>query len=269
VTNGVWSGYVLTPLQSRQFTSVSANWVEPAATCTKAEPSAWTLFWVGLDGWSSFDGQTVEQGGTSAQCVGDTKHPGHPVYQVWWEMYPANDVTTAFYITPGDQISASVVYSSVADTYTVTVTDSTSGQTLVVVCSTNAAAVDPNTYTVTVDGISSGLTSFTTSSNTSAVLCGYGNPCQNGSAEWVVEAPGGNPEPNGNGTLYPLAHFRPVTFSGANATDSAGDSGPIIDSSAWTTTAVDLTNFGNTHLASVTPLRKQATQFRDVWVSTG
>jgi hypothetical protein len=86
-------------------------------------------------------------------------------------------------------------------------------------------------------------------------------PCQNTSAEWVVEAPGDNGAP---GTLYPLAHFRPVTFTQATATDSQGDEGGIIDSS-WTDNAIDLTNTVGNYLARVGRLRKAGTQFRDVW----
>jgi hypothetical protein len=242
---------------------VSANWIQPTVLCQpKTRPNTWALFWVGIDGWSSFDGQTVEQGGSQAQCIGNSMHP---VYSVWWEMYPTNEISTGFPIAAGDEISSQVVYSSAADTYTVTVDDMTSGQTMVVVCSTLAAAINPNTYTVTVDGVTTGPTSFTTPQSTGAVLCGYGSPCENASAEWVVEAPGGDPDPDGNGTLYPLAHFRPVTFKSANAQDSAGHSGPIIDTSVWSTTAVDLTSTSDTHLASVLQLKDKDTEFRDVW----
>jgi hypothetical protein len=260
-TNDVWSGYVLTPLQDRQFTSVSASWTQPKAVCTpKTRPNTWALFWVGLDGWASFEGQTVEQGGSYAECLGAR----NPTYEVWWEMYPTNEITPAFQISAGDQIKASVVFSSVADTYTVTVLDTTSGQSVVVVCTTNAAAVNANTYTITLDGVTTGPTSFASEGDQSAVLCGYGNPCPNASAEWVVEAPGGDPS-GANGDLYPLTHYRPIVFTSARAGDSAGDTGPILDS-AWATEAVDLTSMGGLHLASVTGLKKGYSEFRDIWI---
>jgi hypothetical protein len=246
--NDVWSGYVVTPGPGDPFSAVSASWVQPAARCPEA--NAWALFWVGLDGWNGAD--TVEQGGTSAECVA-----GNPVsYQAWWEMYPTNSVMLTFPIAVGDHVSASVVYSATDSTYTISVNDATSGQSLVAVSATPAAAVNPNTYTVTVDGVTTGPTSYAPEA-----VCSPAMPCQNTSAEWVVEAPGGNGSPT---ALYPLAHFRPVVFSQATVTDGQGDEGSIIDSD-WNDTAVDLMNTQGTYLASVARLRKAGAQFRDVW----
>jgi hypothetical protein len=253
LTNLAWSGYVATPV-SHDFASVSATWVEPSITCT-ANSDAWVLFWVGLDGWSpSVSGTTVEQGGTSAQCVN-----GVPQYEAWWEMYPDNEVQTEVPIAVGDVMSSSVVYSATADTYTVTVDDITTGQSLVVVCSTAAASTDPNTYTVKIDGgPTTGPTPFLSQNQTPETLCSPIDPCQNSSAEWVVEAPG-----NSTGSLYPLARFSPVVFKQAQTTDTAGDWGPISDP-LWQHTAVDLTNSAGTYMASVTALKKQGSHFRDV-----
>jgi hypothetical protein len=249
-SNDVWSGYVVTPGPGAPFSSVSASWVQTAATCPKS--NAWVLFWVGLDGWSTGDSSTVEQGGTFAECSA-----GSPVsYQAWWEMFPTNTVTPSFPIAVGDHVNASVVYSATDSTYTITVNDVTSGQSLVAVSATPGAAVNPNTYTVTLDGVTTGPTSYAP-----ATVCSPETPCQNTSAEWVVEAPGGNGTPT---TLYPLAHFRPVTFTQASATDARGDMGGIIDSE-WNDTAVDLMNSQGYYLASVARLRKAGTQFRDLW----
>ncbi|HXQ44496.1 MAG TPA: G1 family glutamic endopeptidase [Acidimicrobiales bacterium] len=254
--NYLWSGYVDTSLAGGQFTSVSANWIQTKATCGQANRGAWALFWVGLDGSRSV---TVEQGGTEAQCVN-----GKPRYSAWWEMYPTNLVQTSFPIAVGDHISASVVYSSASDTYTVTVQDTTSGQSLVVVCWTNASAVNPNMYTVTLDGgPPSGPTAFPVTQTQSGILCSPSNPCQNASAEWVVEAPGD--DPSNPGGLYPLAHYLPVTFQSANAVDVSGDSGSISDP-AWEHTGYDLTTTSDVHLADVSALKSDGTQFRDVRV---
>jgi hypothetical protein len=118
-TSRNWGGYI-TYLSSEltDFDSVQATWVQPVVTCPK--PRAWTVFWVGLDGWWN---DTVEQGGTSAECVG-----GVPEYESWWEMYPTNAITTVFAISPGDRISASVTYMTSTSTFVIAVSDLTSGQ---------------------------------------------------------------------------------------------------------------------------------------------
>ena len=246
-TNNVWSGYVLSPESGHQFTTVSASWVQTAVTCPKS--NAWALFWTGIDGWSQIGNATVEQGGSSAQCTGT----GPPDYEAWWEMYPTNDVQTVFPISVGDHINAQVVFSSVDDSYTVTVSDVTSGHSFFVVCS-----VPDNSYTITVDGVTTGPTSFAATTS-SAVLCPVSSPCMNSSAEWVVEAPGGN-----NGSLYPLAHFRPLVFKSAFAADNAGDSGPIT-TNGWLFSAIDLATVSGIEEANVMPLKKQGTSFRVVW----
>jgi hypothetical protein len=250
-SNTAWSGYVLTQNSNHPFTTVSGSWVQPAVTCPK--PNAWVLSWVGIDGWSNPEAGgsgTVEQGGTSVQCVS-----GVPQYQAWWEMYPANDVQTSYTVHVGDHMSASVVFSTVDRTYTVTVTDRTTGDSLVVVCS-----VPTNSYTVTVDGVTTGPTSFATPTH-NVTLCGSGSTCLNASAEWIVEAPGGN----GSG-LYPLAHFRPVTFKSAFAQDNAGDQGSIT-APAWRATALDLVNSTGVKKATVTALKKQGSSFRIKWAA--
>ncbi len=189
-TNPVWSGYVLTPVPGHPFTNVSASWIQKSARCP--ESNAWALFWVGIDGLSSSDGsQTVEQGGTSAQCVN-----GIPQYSAWWEMYPTNDVQTTFPIDVGDHVSASVVYSATDATYTITVDDVTTGDSLVAVSTLATASGDlypPNTYTVTVT--ENGVATVTGPTPYAGNVCNVGMPCENASAEWVVEAPGGNGSP--------------------------------------------------------------------------
>jgi hypothetical protein len=116
-TSPNWSGYVsYAPIgNDDSFDQVSAEWTEPKVSCPKK--NAWTLFWVGFDGWPSTD-RSVEQGGTSAQCV-----DGVPRYSAFYEMWPTDAVTTMFPIDAGDQIEAGVVYSSTTNDYLITVTD--------------------------------------------------------------------------------------------------------------------------------------------------
>ena len=82
--------------------------------------NAWTVFWVGLDGW--FNG-TVEQGGSSARCIG-----GVPHYTLWWEMFPTNSIQTMNTISPGDTITASVTYDPSTKKYQIKVRDVTTGK---------------------------------------------------------------------------------------------------------------------------------------------
>lgn len=214
-----WSGYVATPVDGT-FSAVSATWTVTKARCP--QPNGWTLFWVGLDGWNS---DTVEQGGTYAQCVGGT-----PTYEAWWEMYDDNEITPVAFtppIVPGDTIDASVVYDPDTASYTISVADVTTGQ---------AFSVDEQ-------------------------CGGTSEPCENSSAEWVVEAPGYGTSPG----YYPLARFAPVTFSSASATNNQGVQGAIIGP-GWETTAVDMTNTSTgTYQARALRLRGHATSFTDTW----
>ncbi len=93
-----WSGYAAT---SGTFTSVTASWTQPAATCTSGDQ--YSAFWVGLDGYSS---DTVEQTGSEADCVGKT-----PEYYAWYEAYPAasNDYSSEP-VKAGDSFTATVTY---------------------------------------------------------------------------------------------------------------------------------------------------------------
>jgi hypothetical protein len=112
-TSTNWAGYSAT---GGTFTSVSATWKQPAATCTSA--TAYSSFWVGLDG----DGtNTVEQIGTDADCSG-----GKAVYYAWYEMYPKFPVNLSLTINPGDTLSAKVTTNG-NGTFTLSIKDTTTG----------------------------------------------------------------------------------------------------------------------------------------------
>jgi hypothetical protein len=114
-----WSGYAVTG-SSGSFTSVSASWTQPTATCTSRRSDQYAAFWVGLDGYSS---DSVEQTGSDSDCDGRT-----PDYYGWYEMYPANPVYYTSTVEPGDSMSASVTFSG-TDTYTLVLKDNTRGWT--------------------------------------------------------------------------------------------------------------------------------------------
>jgi hypothetical protein len=113
-TSTNWSGYAVT---GSRYTSVSASWTEPTATCSG---TAYSSFWVGLDGDTS---NTVEQTGTDADCSGST-----PQYYAWYEMYPKFPVNLRGTVRPGDHLSASVTTDG-SGRFTLTITDSTQGWT--------------------------------------------------------------------------------------------------------------------------------------------
>jgi hypothetical protein len=119
VESSNWSGYAQTG-GNGAFTSVSASWTQPTATCP-SRTDQYAAFWVGLDGYSS---DSVEQTGTDSDCDGVSS----PDYYGWYEMYPANPVYYTNTVEPGDSMSASVTFSG-SDTYTLVLTDHTQNWT--------------------------------------------------------------------------------------------------------------------------------------------
>jgi hypothetical protein len=113
-----WSGYAVTG-GTGAFTSVSASWTQPAATCPR-HGSQFSSFWAGLDGFNS---NSVEQTGTEADCSHGTAN-----YFGWFEMFPAFPVNFSNPVRPGDAISASVTFSG-TETFTLVLHDATQGWT--------------------------------------------------------------------------------------------------------------------------------------------
>jgi hypothetical protein len=117
-TDPFWSGYVTTtatmPPPAEPFTSVSAHWKEPTASCPAG--NQYSAFWVGLDGDTS---STVEQTGTAVDCDGTT-----PVYYAWYEMYPKDPVNFDDPVMPRDSITASVTYNG-SGKFTLEIKDTT------------------------------------------------------------------------------------------------------------------------------------------------
>jgi hypothetical protein len=115
LTGGTGSGAIVT---GSGFTSVTSTWTEPSVTCHSYNDLIG--IWVGLDGYGS---STVEQTGVATDCSSGT-----PVYQAWYEMYPAAPVYYSLTSNPvrgGDQITATVSRSGT--TYTLTIHNSTRG----------------------------------------------------------------------------------------------------------------------------------------------
>jgi hypothetical protein len=170
-----WSGYAVTGANGA-FTSVSASWTEPTATCTSRRSAQYASFWVGLDGYSS---DSVEQTGTDSDCSGRTGE-----YYGWYEMYPAYPVNFSNTVRPGDAMNASVTFSG-TETYTLVLHDATQGWTQTIV--KNQSGLDRSSAEVITEAPSSssgvlpladfGTVSYSTSSANGSSLGGQ-NPVE-------------------------------------------------------------------------------------------
>lgn len=111
-SGGNWGGYV----SFGSFTTATASWTEPSVSCTSTDD----LFapWVGIDGDGS---STVEQTGVATDCSS-----GRPVYQAWYEMYPAAPVYYSSPVSAGDHITATVTRTA-TNTYRLDISDTTKG----------------------------------------------------------------------------------------------------------------------------------------------
>ncbi len=138
-----WSGYAVTGANGA-FSSVSATWTQPAATCS-TNKAQYASFWVGLDGFSS---DSVEQTGTDSDCS-----KGKPQYYGWYEMFPAFPVNFTNPVSPGDSMSASVTFSGTS-TYTLVLKDTTKGWTQTI--TKNQAGLDRSSAEVITEAPSSG-----------------------------------------------------------------------------------------------------------------
>jgi hypothetical protein len=112
-----WSGAATT---GSGFSSVTSTWTEPSVTCHSYNDLM--APWVGIDGYGS---STVEQTGVATDCSS-----GSPVYQAWYEMYPAGPVyysLSSYPVRAGDRFTGTVTRSGT--TYTLKLTNSTRGWT--------------------------------------------------------------------------------------------------------------------------------------------
>jgi hypothetical protein len=177
-----WAGYAITG-NAGSVTSVMGTWIVPRVS---GYGTAYSATWVGIDGWTS---PTVQQIGTEADVVG-----GVPQYTAWYEMYPAYPVALSLKVTPGDSITAKVIFdfssagnNGTTSAFTLALTNNTTGQSF----STNQLM--PN--------------------------------AQRTSAEWIEEAP------SSNSGVLPLANFGKVSFSQASA--QIGSSTGAVDNPDW------------------------------------
>jgi hypothetical protein len=142
-----WSGYAVA---GGTFTTATASWIQPAASCTKGDGETDMSPWVGLDGFSS---STVEQTGSSADCDGSSVD-----YYAWYEMYPANVVVINKTVKAGDSFTGTVTHTS-GTSYTLKLTDTTQGWTNTV---TKSLSADDSSAEAVLEMAANHLTKFST-----------------------------------------------------------------------------------------------------------
>lgn len=219
-----WSGYAATA--SAPFIAVQSLYIQPTVTCTV--PGAWTLFWVGFDG---FQNGTVEQAGTAAQCSTDS-HPV-PTYYAWWEMYPTNTIQIMpLNIKPGDSILAKTLYNSTKASYSLTVNDRTTAQHF-----------------------------------TKVTTCAPGLTCSRQSADWIVERPTLNSvyTPLANWNTMQLKADQAAIAPKLNHPNQPNFL-PVSSFSNTPIDMVDYPYTGKT-LATVGPLNSNGQVFTDTWLA--
>lgn len=118
-----WSGFAaltsLTNPQRNAVSDVQARWTVPTLLCGSL--STYSSAWVGIDGYSN---STVEQTGTEHDCIN-----GQPQYATWFEMYPKFPKNTPVVARAGDTFFGHVHYNTSNNSFTLTLTNETLGQT--------------------------------------------------------------------------------------------------------------------------------------------
>lgn len=186
-----WAGYAAS-FRTTTFRFVSTQFTVPALDCTgvTATDGAWAAHWIGLDGFRNTSA-TVEQIGVVEMCDGTTAQ-----YAAFWEMFPnpANS-PTSIHVSPGDKISMAVFYNRSIRKFTLTFSDTTTGQHF-----------------------------------TRTRACPAGATCRRNSAEAISEAPA----LASTGDILPLADFANAHFNKVAITTTSGTHGAL-RSSAWAT----------------------------------
>ena len=189
-----WAGYAAS-FGTTTFRFVSAQFTAPSLDCTgvTAASGAWSAHWIGLDGFRSTS-TTVEQTGLLAGCNGTT-----PVYAPFWEMFPNAPGYPSITVNAGDTISMSVYYNRSTRKFTLTFSDTTSGQKF-----------------------------------TRTRTCPAGATCRRNSAEAISEAPFDTT----TSSVLPLADFQTASFANVSITNTSGTHRGGLQSSFWNTSQI-------------------------------
>jgi hypothetical protein len=96
-----WAGYAI-HRPGVSFREVSADWIQPGATCVAGQPS-YSAVWVGLGGYDPTSG-ALEQTGTEVDCTA----AGGMASSAWYELVPAPSKAISLPVAPGDAMQATV-----------------------------------------------------------------------------------------------------------------------------------------------------------------
>jgi hypothetical protein len=201
-TSTNWSGYAV---DGTGATSVTGSWTQASVKCAPGETS-WSSPWVGIDGDNS---NTVEQIGTDSDC-----NSGTPYYYAWYEMYPKSLVKLPWAPSPGDSLTGSVTYNTRATSFTLALTDNTTGKTYTTTQSSRKAARSSVEWIV--EGPSSGTLSDFGSLTFSGASAAFG---------------GATAQPIGS-----LPGYTPITMVTKQGADRAVPSSLTSNGSAFTDT---------------------------------
>ena len=216
-----WSGYADTGSKGK-FSKVTNKFIQPKVTCNPNGPGGNGYEQVSIwNGMDGFSNGQVEQGGTDAYCFNGQG----PFYDTWWEHYPVNnEQVVGTTVQAGDHMAVSTIRSGTK--YTVKVTDSTH---------------PANSFTH----------SFTCAATT----------CTDTSAEFIVEAPGGDTgEP---ADIYPLVKFAPMSM-----TSAVVNTGNI---KTYPNDEITMVDVNNSSVVKAQPgaLNAAGNAFSDTWKSAG
>lgn len=172
-----WSGAAAT---GSGFSSVTSTWTEPSVTCHSYNDLM--APWVGIDGYGS---STVEQTGVATDCSS-----GSPVYQAWYEMYPASPVyysLSSYPVRAGDRFTGTVTRSGT--TYTLKLTNSTRGWTKTTTSSLSASNSSAEVIIESPSGSypAFGTVSFSSSSINGSQLSNWNPTLMDASANGIYE----------------------------------------------------------------------------------
>ncbi|HVB41533.1 MAG TPA: G1 family glutamic endopeptidase [Streptosporangiaceae bacterium] len=205
-----WSGYAVLADPKVQLRFVRADFTIPSVDCslTRLGTSGYAnaSSWVGLDG---FNGHTVEQAGIDAFCDSS----GVAQYDAWYEMYPQPPVVFSG-VNPGDAVAVSIYFDSSTATYSLGLTDLTSGGFVA----------------------------------KSGLPCPSGSTCRNASAEVITQDPGAG------APVIDLADYGMTNCTGVRMTSRNGTHGTLSTSPLWKSTEVVMADTANTVMSQPSAL---------------